>query len=139
MNDMETIARKYFDKSVTDRERAIFEGGIALGATYHQFVGTPIAKKEEVLRSLEMAVSNVMALQPYKKSVKLRIDRSVLKGEKGNPYDYETLKGHHMDLEVVSEYGKSRVTLRMKYIPDLKYTLMYVERIESISEHDNSR
>lgn len=134
MNDVEAIARKYFDKSVTDRERAIFEGAITLGATYHQFVGTPIAKDERVIRSLEDAISNSMALQPHKKSVRLKIDRSALKGEKAHPYDYETLKGRHMNLQVVSEYGGSRVTLRMRYIPDLDYTLMYVEKIENTSK-----
>jgi hypothetical protein len=134
LNDVEQIARKYFDKSVTDRERAIFEGAIALGATYHQFAGTPIAKDEKVVKSLEEAISNVMALQPYKKSVKLKIDRSALKGEKAHPYDYETLKGRHMDLQVVSEYGDSRATLRMRHIPDLNYTLMYVEKIEKITK-----
>jgi hypothetical protein len=132
MGDVESIARKYFDKTMTNRERAIFEGAIALGATYHQFVGTPIAKNEMIVKSLENAVSNVMALQPYKKSVKLKIDRSTLKGQKANPYDYETLKGRHMDLQVVAEYGNVRALLRMKYVPDLKYTLMYVEKIEEI-------
>ena len=134
MGDLESIAKKYFDKTISDRERAIFEGAIALGATCHQFAGTPIAKDEKVVKSLEEAVSNSMALQPYKKAVRLKIDRDALKGEKKNPYDYETLKGRHMDLQVVSEYGDSRATLRMRYVPDLKYTLMYVEKIEKISK-----
>jgi len=134
LSDAEAIARKYFDKSLTDRERAIFEGAITLGATYHQFVGTPIARDERVVKSLEDAVNNAMALQPHKRSVRLKIDRSVLKGEKAHPYDYETLKGRHMDLQVVSEYGDSRVTLRMRYVPDVDFTLMYVEKIEKISK-----
>jgi hypothetical protein len=134
LKDVEKIAKKYFDKSVTDRERAIFEGAITLGATYHQFAGTPIAKNEKVVKSLEEAVSNVMALQPYKKSIRLKIDRNALKGEKTNPYDYETLKGHHMGLQVITEYGDSRATLRMRRIPELNYTLMYVEKIEKITK-----
>jgi hypothetical protein len=134
MGNVESIARKYFDKTMTNRERTIFEGAIAPGATYHQFVGTPIAKNEMIVKSLENAVSNVMALQPYKKSVKLKIDRSTLKRQKANPYDYETLKGRHMDLQVVAEYGNVRALLRMRYVPDLKYTLMYVEKIEEIHE-----
>ncbi len=137
MVSMEVVARKYFYKELTDRERAIFEGAIALGATYHQFVGTPIAKNETILRSLERAISNVMTLQPYKKSVKLRIDRRLLKGRKTNPYDYETLKGRHMDLQVVAEYGNARAWLRMRYVPDLRYTLMYVEKIEEIHEKNS--
>ena len=134
MSGVESIARKYFDRSLTDRERAIFEGAIALGATYHQFVGTPITKDEKVLKSLEEAISNVMTLQPYKKFVRFRIDRSALKGEKTHPYDYETLKGRHIDLQVVSEYGDSRVTLRMRYVPEINYSLMFVEKIEKVSK-----
>jgi len=134
LGDEESIARKYFDRSLTDRERAIFEGAIALGATYHQFVGTPITKDEKVLKSLEEAISNVMTLQPYKKFVRFRIDRSALKGEKTHPYDYETLKGRHIDLQVVSEYGDSRVTLRMRYVPEINYSLMFVEKIEKVSK-----
>jgi len=133
LSGVESIARKYFDRSLTDRERAIFEGAIALGATYHQFVGTPITKDEKVLKSLEEAISNVMTLQPYKKFVRFRIDRSALKGEKTHPYDYETLKGRHIDLQVVSEYGDSRVTLRMRYVPEINYSLMFVEKIEKVS------
>jgi hypothetical protein len=132
MSDIEAIAKKYFDKSLTDRERAIFEGAITLGATYHQFVGTPISSDEKVVKSLEDAIANAMALQPHKKSIRLKIDRSALKGEKAHPYDYETLKGRHMDLRVVSEYGDSRATLRMRYISDVDFTLMYVEKIEKI-------
>ena len=30
---------------ITERDRAIFEAGIKLGALYHQWVGTPISKK----------------------------------------------------------------------------------------------
>jgi hypothetical protein len=134
LNDIEAIAKKYFDNNLTDRERAIFEGAITLGATYHQFVGTPISRDEKVVKSLEDAIANAMALQPHKKSVRLKIDRSALKGEKGHPYDYETLKGRHMDLRVISEYGDSRVTLRMRYVPDVDFTLMYVEKIEKITK-----
>jgi hypothetical protein len=41
MGKVEDIARRYFPKDFTDRERAIFEAGIALGALTHSAVGLP--------------------------------------------------------------------------------------------------
>ncbi len=35
------IDEKYF-KNISNRERAIFEGAITMGALFHQFVGTPV-------------------------------------------------------------------------------------------------
>ena len=43
----------YF-RNLSNRERAIFEGGISMGALYHQFVGTPV--NIESCNSLEKAI-----------------------------------------------------------------------------------
>ncbi len=128
--EFEDRARRYFDGSITDRERAIFEGAITLGAVCHQFVGTPISGDEEVVKALEKAISGSMRLQPYKEEVEVKIDTEALKGRKEHPYDYETLEGRHMDVRVVSKYRGVKATLRMRYVSELDYTLMYVERIE---------
>ncbi len=131
MYDIEAVARRFFDKSVTDRERAIFEGAITLGATYHQFIGTPICRDERIVKALEEAISKSMELQPHKEEVKVRINLDMIKEEKRHPYDYVTLQGRHLDIKVVSRYGKVKAILRMRYVPELDYTLMYyVERIE---------
>ncbi|MFQ5710703.1 MAG: dihydroneopterin aldolase family protein [Candidatus Geothermarchaeales archaeon] len=132
MSDIEEEVRKYFDESVTDRERAIFEGAITLGAVYHQFVGTPVCRDEGVVRALERAMSESMELQPHKEDVEVKIDFEALRSEKRHPYDYETLKGRHMDVRVVSRYGRAKATLRMRYVPEMDYTLMYVERVEAL-------
>ncbi|HIQ32623.1 MAG TPA: dihydroneopterin aldolase, partial [Methanothermococcus okinawensis] len=43
------LFKRYF-KNLTPRERAVFEGGITLGALFHQFVGTPVSlKNREIL------------------------------------------------------------------------------------------
>lgn len=131
-DEVEGIAREYFDEGVTDRERAVFEGAIALGALCHQFLGTPIARDEDVVEALEEAMERSIGLQPYKEEVKVKIDLEALKGEKRHPYDYEVLKGEHLDVKVVSRYGRARATLRMRYIEDLGYNLMYIERIEEV-------
>ena len=132
MESMEEAVRRYFDKSVTNRERAIFEGAIALGAIYHQFTGIPISKDEDIIRTLEETISKTMKLQPYRESVEVSIDADMIKGEKSHAYDYETLKGKHLDVRVKTRYGNAKATVRMRYIPEIDFTLMYIEKLEEI-------
>jgi hypothetical protein len=132
MKSIEEAVRKYFDKSVTDRERAVFEGGIALGAIYHQFTGMPVFKDKDLIRALEEAISKSMRLQPYRESVEVKINADMIKGEKSHAYDYETLKGKHLDVTVKTKYGNAKATVRMKYIPEIDFTLMYIEKLEKI-------
>lgn len=139
MKGAEEVANRYFAKDVTDRERAIFEGAIALSAVYHQFVGTPISKDEKVFRALEEAISRSIGLQPYKESVEVKINTNRIKSQKKHAFDYETLKGEHLDVRVTSRYRTARAILRMRYIPELRYMLMYVEKIEAVGKTRSSR
>jgi len=124
------VARKYFDSRVTDRERAAFEGGIALASIYHQFVGTPISLKGNSVKALERAIKETIKLQPYKKKVNVKVDTSRLKQRRsGEPYNYEPLRGEHLNVEVESQYRSTKVKARMKYIPELQYSLMYIQEI----------
>ncbi len=126
----EAIADGLFDSSLTERERAIFEGAITLGSLYHQFVGVPVSNDRRVLDLLERAISETMRLQPYKERVTVRIRDSAVKGGRGGPFSYGELDGRMLEAEVVSRYRGYRAILAMKYVPELKYNLMYVERIE---------
>lgn len=130
MEVIEEKVRKYFDKSVTDRERAIFEGGITLGALYHQFIGTPIIKDKKIIKSLEEAISRTMSLQPYKERIEVKINEELIKSQNNHEYDYETLKGEHLDIKVLTKYGRSSATLRMRFIPEINFTLMYIEKVK---------
>ncbi len=122
--------KKYFDPKVTDRERAIFEGGIALGTIYHQFVGVPIAPDKHTVRVLEEAMEKTIKLQPFKTDVKVKIDiKRLQKKVKRRLYGYETLKGEYLNVRVKTTYGKAKAILRMRYIPKLNYTLMYIEKV----------
>ena len=125
-------SRKFFDKKMTDKERAIFEGGIGLAAIYHQFIGTPVNGDKGSLETLEEAIRKATLLQPYKKEVKVKLNVSINTSDKGR-YNYRSLEGRDFDVTIVSEYGNFRATSRMKYIPELKYVLMYVEKIEKTS------
>ena len=126
------LSKRFFDPSVTDRERAVFEGGIALATISHQFTGVPVNKDKKILRILEEAIESTIELQPYKSNIKVKIDpkKIAIKKEKSPTlFAYKTLKNEYMDVKAKSTYGKVTAHLRMRYIPEIDYTLMYIERI----------
>jgi hypothetical protein len=77
------LGKKYFDAGVTDRERAAFEGGIALASIYHQFVGTPISLRGDSVKALERAIEEAVKLQPYRERVNVKVDTGRLKQRGG--------------------------------------------------------
>ncbi len=116
---------KYFN-NITTRERAIFEGAITMGALFHQFVGTPV--NIDTAPSLEKAMEQSLTLQPCINSVEVRIDREMLEKAE-NEYDYLSLTGDMLDVRVTSGYQEEKVVVRMHYIEELQYPLMYVEEV----------
>ncbi|HJN58191.1 MAG: dihydroneopterin aldolase family protein [Nitrososphaerales archaeon] len=126
-------AKRFFDKKISERERAIFEGGIGLAAIFHQFIGTPVTGVKGSIKKLEKVIEEAALNQPYKKHVKVKINiPSNL--SKNEVYNYRSLEGRDLDVTIISEYGSFQATSRMKYISELKYVLMYVENIEKISQ-----
>jgi len=117
---------KYFG-NISKRERAIFEGAITMGALFHQFIGTPVSINS--VESLERSIENAMALQPCIKKVEIQIDREILEKIK-NEYDYISLTGEMLNIRILSEYFDKRAVIRLKYIPELDYPLMYVEEVD---------
>ena len=123
-------AKKYFDESVSDRERAIFEGGIALGAIQHQFTGIPISRDPKIIEALEKAIRLTMELQPFKEQIEVKIRKEQIKGSKKHLYDYDMLKDSALEVRVTSKYRKAKAVVAMRYIPELDYNLMFVEKVE---------
>ncbi|XRP97599.1 dihydroneopterin aldolase [Methanocaldococcus sp. 16A] len=113
------IFKKYF-KNLTDRERAVFEGGITLGALFHQFVGTPVSKDNK--ESLERAIEEAMKNQPCVYDIKVKI-KDV--GEK-----YVSLDGKMLDVDLKIKINKTIAHLKLEYIPEIDYPLMYVKKFE---------
>jgi len=122
----EELAAKYFN--CTERERAVFEAGIKLGTIYHQFVGTPVAA--ENVEILEKAIEDGVRVQPFVKDVKVGISREALRRKK-DEFDYQTLTGPMMKVELTVTVGGTTVVAAMDYKDDLHYPLMYVRGIES--------
>ena len=122
--DNEENILKYFDSKITDRERAIFEGAITLGALYHQFVGTPIGDYDALTNAIrESALSH-----PYIDDAEVEIEN--IESEKKSPFDYPELTGKALKIRLTSEYGKARAELAMRRIPEIDYPLMFIEKVE---------
>ncbi|MGB8891170.1 MAG: dihydroneopterin aldolase family protein [Methanoregula sp.] len=113
------------DKS-TDRERAIFEAGIKLGALYHQWVGTPIA--QESAQSVASAIEKAVILQPFVEEITVNLDPLLMKK---NVFGYSELSGLMFDVEIVTRVGFSycRATLT----PDNGYPLMRILECHEIT------
>ena len=120
------VEEEYF-KNISKRERAIFEGAITMGALFHQFIGTPISIKN--VESLEKSIEDSMMLQPCINKVEIKIDRKILEKIK-NEYNYISLTGEMLDVRVVSDYSGKKAVIRLKFIEELNYPLMYVEDVD---------
>ena len=92
---------KEFFSNITSRERAIFEGAISMGALFHQFVGTPV--NNQTKKSLEDAMSE---------------------------FDYTSLTGDMLDVKIHTKVDDVKAVIRIKFIEELNYPLMYVEDIK---------
>ncbi|MEM0378017.1 MAG: dihydroneopterin aldolase family protein [Thermosphaera sp.] len=119
--------RKYFHREVSDRERAAFEAGIALGMVVHQFTGIPVKTPEDA-KALEKVIENAIKAQPFKQDAKVAINIDFKNSD--SPYNYSTLKTRNMVVNVVVKYGKAVVKASLRYVPELDYNLAYIEEIK---------
>ena len=117
---------KYFN-NITNRERAIFEGSITMGALFHQFVGTPV--NNDSVESLEKAIEAAMSVQPCVFRVEVVIDRKKLE-EISNEFDYVSLTGEMLDVKVTTVCSDKQALIRLKFVSELNYPLMYVEDVD---------
>ncbi|UZE92058.1 MAG: dihydroneopterin aldolase family protein [Methanosarcinales archaeon] len=108
----------------SDKERALFEVGIKLGALYHQHVGMPI--NLDMLDELERAIEKSVSLQPYVRSVKVSIDREMVQ-KRLNEFGYCELEGRMLDAEVEVQYKSAKVVGQIKYDEVRDYPMMFVE------------
>lgn len=122
-NPQEDSAKKHFDQNVTDRERAIFEGAITLGALYHQFVGASVHNPQV----LERAMEETAIAQPFTESAEVKITPD--SGKREPPYEYPELSGKMLKIIIVAKYGEARVELGMRYVPELDYPLMFIKTL----------
>ncbi len=115
------VDKKYFS-NITSRERAIFEGGISMGALFHQFVGTPV--NAETKENLERAIEDSFRLQPAIENVEVKINLT-----DNTEFDYISLSGDMLDVRIHTVVDDVRAVIRIEFIEELNYPLMYVEEI----------
>lgn len=126
MDHLESIVKHFFGNEVTERDRAVFEAGIKLGASYHQFTGIPLSKSN--ISTIEKAIEEAVACQPYVESIIVKIKPP----ESGdlNSYGYSEVNEKNLSIRLVVRYGHVRVSAGMEYIPELNYPLMFIEKLE---------
>ena len=113
-------------EKISDREQAVFEAGIKLGALYHQWVGTPIS--QESAASVETAIEKAVILQPFVEEITVRLDRSLMKK---NVFGYSELSGLMFDVEIVTRVGFSYC--RAALAPANGYPLMKIVECHEIT------
>ena len=119
------VDKEYFS-NITTRERAIFEGAISMGALFHQFVGTPVNKNTK--NSLETSIEESLKLQPAIEDVKVNIRFDKLE-ESMTEFEYTSLTGDMLDVKIYTKVENVTATIRIEFIEELNYPLMYVEDI----------
>ena len=119
------VNKKYFN-NITNRERAIFEGAITMGALFHQFIGTPINKK--TAKSLEKSIQESLELQPAIEKVEIKINFSKI-DQAMTEFQYTSLNGDMLDVKIYSKIENTTAIIRIEFIEELNYPLMYVEDI----------
>ncbi|WP_461460854.1 dihydroneopterin aldolase family protein [Methanobrevibacter sp.] len=119
------VNEKYFS-NISSRERAIFEGAITMGALFHQFIGTPVNK--ESAESLEKAMKESLELQPAIEKVDAKIDIDRLNSALSN-FEYTSLNGDMLDIKIYTKVDNVTAVIRIEFIEELNYPLMYVENI----------
>ena len=93
---------------ITNREQAIFEAGIKLGALYHQWIGTPISQNSAA--SVESAIEQAVILQPFVEEITVRLDRKLMIQ---NLFGYSELSGLMFNVDIVTRVGFSYCRARL--------------------------
>ena len=120
------VDKEYFS-NITTRERGIFEGAISMGALFHQFVGTPV--NQTTKKSLETSMEESLKLQPAIEDVKVNIRFDKLE-ESMTEFEYTSLTGDMLDVKIYTKVENVTATIRIEFIEELNYPLMYVEEIK---------
>ena len=119
------VDEKYFS-NITKRERAIFEGAISMGALFHQFIGTPVNKNSKEI--LEKCIEESVKLQPAIEDVEVEITFDKLE-DAMTEFDYTSLTGDMLDVKIHTKVDNVKAVIRIEFIEELNYPLMYVEQI----------
>ena len=113
----------YF-KNLSNRERAIFEGGISMGALYHQFVGTPV--NIETCNSLEKAIKESILLQPAIVDIDVLLNKELIKKACKN-MNYTSLEGSMLEITITTQVNEISICTCISYDEELNYPIIYIK------------
>ncbi len=115
---------------INERDIAVFEAGIKLGALYHQFVGTPIST--DTIDGLERIIEDSIGVQPHVRSVSVSIDREMVEKKQNPKFKYCELEGRmlHVSLQVL--YKNIIAHVELVYDEALDYPMMSIKKIEKM-------
>jgi dihydroneopterin aldolase len=106
----------------SDREMAVFEAAIKLGALYHQWVGTPVSM--DSAETLEQAIEKSVILQPFVEEITVNLNRALMSP---NEFGYSELCGLMFDVEIITRVRFSYCRAVLK--PHGNYPLMEIAEI----------
>ena len=109
---------------INERDNALFEAGIKLGALYHQFVGSPV--NMNTIESLEQAISESISVQPYVENISVKINRDMVAAHSSGKFGYCELEGRMLEVEALIVYGQITVKVGLKFDQPLDYPLMQI-------------
>ncbi len=115
---------------INERDNAVFEAGIKLGALYHQFVGTPI--NVDTIDDLARAIEECVSLQPYVRSISVLIDREMVEKRQNPRFKYCELEGRmvHVSLQIL--YKNTIASAELAYDEEMDYPMMKIKKIEEM-------
>ena len=116
---------------IDNRDLAVFEAGIKLGALYHQWIGTPISRRSAA--SVESAIEQAVILQPFVEEITVHLDSTLMIE---NRFGYSELSGLMFEAEIVTRVGFAYCRARLA--PKDGYPLMQIvecHEIPSLSHH----
>ncbi len=115
---------------INDRDSAVFEAGIKLGALYHQFVGTPL--NVDTIDDLARAIEESVALQPYVRSISVLIDREMVEKKQNPKFKYCELEGRMLNVSLQILYKNTIAAVELAYDEGLDYPMMRIKKIEEM-------
>ncbi|WNY26134.1 dihydroneopterin aldolase family protein [Methanolapillus millepedarum] len=119
---------KNINGNITDRDNALFEAGIKLGALYHQFIGTPLSLENKI--AVESAIQKSISVQPFAENVSVKINEKMIEEELNSTFKYTELSGKMLDVKLVVRYNSVRVFASLQFDEKLNYPLMKVDQVE---------
>ncbi|MBN2111295.1 MAG: dihydroneopterin aldolase family protein [Methanosarcinaceae archaeon] len=117
------------NNTTSDRDNALFEAGIKLGALYHQFTGSPVNLR--TVKSLETAIEESISVQPFVRDISVSIDRSIIRSKINSEFGYCELDGRMLDVRITIRYKSILADVSLAFDAELDYPLMKIDRVYS--------